>query len=296
MTNFWLTSSGALLIAAATWSEVRGQSPVARDAKLVKLADGFLFTEGPTADAEGNVYFTDQPNNRIHRWSVDGILSVFLEPAGRANGLCSDLQGSLWACADERNELWRIDLTTKTHQIIVKDYEQKLLNGPNDVWVRPDGGLYFTDPYFKRPYWTRGPSEQDGAYVYFLSHDRKVLKRVTGPIRPNGVVGTPDGRTLYVASGEIRAYDIEADGSLSHERTFCEGPADGLTLDSDGNLYLAARGVAIHDARGRLLDTIEVPERWTANVCFGGRERKTLFITASRGLYAIETRIPGSPQ
>ncbi|MFN9913324.1 MAG: SMP-30/gluconolactonase/LRE family protein, partial [Pirellulaceae bacterium] len=92
MTNFWLTSSGALLIAAATWSEVRGQSPVARDAKLVKLADGFLFTEGPTADAEGNVYFTDQPNNRIHRWSVDGILSVFLEPAGRANGLCSDLQ------------------------------------------------------------------------------------------------------------------------------------------------------------------------------------------------------------
>src|SRR5206468_7384910 len=121
-------------------------SPVAPGAKLEKLADGFKFTEGPAADAEGNVYFTDQPNNRILKWSTDGKLSTFLQRCGRSNGLCFDRQGNLWACADEKNELWRIDPAGKA-TVVVKDYKGKLLNGPNDVWIRPDGGVYFTDPF-----------------------------------------------------------------------------------------------------------------------------------------------------
>ena len=285
-----------VIILTATSTFLHAESLVAPDAKLEKLSSGFKFTEGPTADAQGNVYFTDQPNNRIHKWSVDGQLSIFLEPAGRANGLCFDAQGMLWACADEHNELWRIDPATKQHEIVVKDFNGKLLNGPNDVWVRPDGGLYFSDPFFKRPYWTRGPSEQGGAFVYFLSADRKTLKRVTGPIGPNGVVGTPGGKTLYVASGGIKAFDIQPDGSLTNERKFCDGKADGMTLDVEGRLYLAAKGVAIYDKAGALIETIEVPEKWTANVCFGGRDMQTLFITASTGLYAVKMRVKGTAQ
>ena len=136
-------------------------SPVGPGAKLEKLAGGFKFTEGPAADADGNVYFTDQPNDRILKWSTDGKLTDFMEPCGRSNGLCFDTDGKLWACADEKNELWTIDVKTKEQTVVVKDYGGKLLNGPNDVWVRPDGGAYFTDPFYKRAYWKRGPKEQD---------------------------------------------------------------------------------------------------------------------------------------
>ena len=285
-----------VIVLTATSTFLRAESLVAPDAKLEKLSDGFKFTEGPTADAQGNVYFTDQPNNRIHKWSVDGQLSVFLEPAGRANGLCFDAQGMLWACADEHNELWRIDPVTKQHEVLVKEFDGKLLNGPNDVWVRPDGGVYFSDPFFKRPYWTRGPAAQGGAYIYFLSADRKTLKRVTGPIGPNGVVGTPDGKTLYVASGGIKAYDIQDDGSLTNERKYCDGKADGMTLDVDGRIYLAAKGITIYDQTGALVETIQVPEKWAANVCFGGKDMQTLFITASTGLYSIKMCVKGMPQ
>jgi len=275
---------------------VRGESPVAPEAKLEKLADGFKFTEGPTADAQGNVYFTDQPNDRIMKWGIDGKLSTFLEPAGRSNGLCFDSQGRLWACADDKNELWRIDPETKRHEVMVKDYEGKLLNGPNDVWVRPDGGVYFTDPYFKRPYWNRGPAEQGGAFVYYLSPDHKSVTRVTGAIGPNGVVGSPDGKTLFVAAGGIQAFDIQPDGALTNGRKFCDGRADGMTLDVEGNLYLAAKGVAVYDKTGRLVETIAVPENWTANVCFGGEDMQTLFITAGKGLYSLRMRVKGMPQ
>ncbi|MFO0866624.1 MAG: SMP-30/gluconolactonase/LRE family protein [Gemmataceae bacterium] len=283
------------LCLAFTFS-AQAQSPVAPEAKLQLLADGFKFTEGPSCDAEGNVYFTDQPNDRIHVWSVDGKLSTFLEPAGRSNGLCFDKKGRLLACADEKNELWRIDVKTKKHEVIVKDFNGKLLNGPNDVWVRPDGGIYFTDPYFKRSYWKRGPAEQDAKSVYFLAADGKALKRVTGDIFPNGVVGTPDGKTLYVAASGIQAFDIQPDGSLANQRKFCSDGADGLTLDAEGNLYLAGKGVIIYDKSGKKIETIAVPQPWTANVCFGGRDRKMLFITASRAIYGLQMRVKGEPQ
>src|SRR5437016_8397585 len=133
------------------WSQE--SSIVAPGAKVEKLAGDFQFTEGPTSDSQGNVYFTDQPNNRILKWSIEGKLSTFLEPAGRSNGLCFDDKGNLWACADEKNELWRIDVATGKHTVMADSYQGKLLNAPNDVWVRPDGGVYFTDPFYKRPYW-----------------------------------------------------------------------------------------------------------------------------------------------
>lgn len=279
-------------------TNLSAESPViAPGAELEKLAGEFKFTEGPAADAEGNVYFTDQPNDRILKWSTDGELSTFLQPSGRSNGLYFDADGNLWACADEKNELWRIDPEGNV-TVVVKDYGGKLLNGPNDLWIRPDGGIYFTDPFYKRDYWDRGPEEQDVQGVYYLSSDRTSLIRVADDLeQPNGIIGTPDGRTLYVAdirAGKTYAYNVQDDGTLANKRLFCELGSDGMTLDSEGNVYLTGRGVTVFDADGKQIEHIEVPERWTANVCFGGPDRRTLFITASTGLYTLKMRVAGA--
>ncbi len=285
---------GWMLVACAGWAAA--EDVVAPGAELELLSRGFSFTEGPAVDAEGNVYFTDQPNDRILCWDTQDILSVFLKPCGRSNGLYFDKQGHLLACADEKNELWRIDKQGR-HTVLVKDYQGKLLNGPNDLWIRPDGGLYFTDPFYKRPYWNRGPKEQDGECVYFLSADGQTLRRVADDlVQPNGVIGTPDGKTLYVAdirAGKTYAYAIQPDGSLTNKRLFCELGSDGMTIDNEGNVYLTGRGVIVFNAQGEKIRQIDVPERWTANVCFGGKDMHTLFITASRGLYAIRMRVKG---
>ena len=128
------------------------------------------------------MFFTDQPNDRIMEWSTGGKLSTFMKPCGRSNGLCFDAQGNLWACADEKNEMWRIDPARKV-TVVIKDYQGKLLNGPNDVWLRADGGLYFTDPYYKRSYWKRGPKEIQIEGVYYLAPDHKTLTRVAADLR-----------------------------------------------------------------------------------------------------------------
>jgi gluconolactonase len=265
-------------------------------AKVERLADGFKFTEGPAADSDGNVFFTDQPNDRILKWSVDGKLSTFMQPCGRSNGLCFDSEGNLWACADEKNELWCID-PAGNRVVVVRDYHGKLLNGPNDVWIRPDGGMYFTDPFYKRPYWNRGPQEQDGQCVYFLSADSKKLIRVVDDLeQPNGIIGTPCGKKLYVT--DIRgkktySYDIQEDGALAGKKLFCEMGSDGMTIDGQGNVYLTGRGVTVFDEKGKKIEHIEVDERWTANVCFGGADMKTLFITASKGLFGLRMQVKG---
>lgn len=265
-------------------------------AKPQLLASGFEFTEGPTADEAGNVYFTDQPNDRILKWDLSGRLTTFLQPAGRSNGLYYHRQ-ALIACADEHNQLWRISLDGRV-EVLVKDYQGKLLNGPNDAWVHPDGGIYFTDPYYQRSYWTRQSPEQDRQAVYFVRSDGSGLRRVEeGLVQPNGIVGTPDGRTLFVADirdGKTWAYDIEPDGSLSSRRLFCELGSDGMTLDERGNLYLTGKGVTVFDRHGRRLGNLEIPEPWTANVCFGGPGHRTLFITASKGLYGVEMKVAGA--
>jgi len=271
---------------------------IAPGAKLEKLGDGYAFTEGPAADRHGNVFFTDQPNDRVVKWDAGtGKFSDWLKPAGRANGTCFDKDGNLLACADEKNELWSISPDKKV-TVLLTNFGGKLLNGPNDLWIRPDGAIYFTDPLYKRNYWKRDPAmQQDGQHVYFLAANRRDVKRVTTDLRqPNGIIGTPDGKTLYVADIGARktyAYDISADGALANKRLFCELGSDGMTLDHEGNVYLTGRGVTVFDKTGKQIEQIPVPEGWTANVTFGGEARDLLFITASKSVYGLKMRVKG---
>lgn len=264
---------------------------------LKKLADGFSFTEGPSADSKGNVYFTDQPNDRIMIWSVSGELSTFMQPGGRSNGLAFDNKGFLWSCADNKNEIWKIGMD-KSVSIIPSKYQGKLLNGPNDLWIDNSGGVYFTDPFYKRPWWDHSEKPQEIECVYYLSPDQKSITRlIDDMVQPNGIVGTPDGKMLFVADiggNKTWSYKIGKDGSLSDKTLFCELGSDGMTIDTKGNLYLTGNGVTIFDNSGNKIGNIPVPEKWTANVCFGGTDMKSLFITASKGLYMIRLKIKGT--
>ncbi|MDR0748131.1 MAG: SMP-30/gluconolactonase/LRE family protein [Tannerellaceae bacterium] len=274
-----------------------GKGIIAPGAKVEKVAEGFLFTEGPAVDKVGNVYFTDQPNDRIWKWSLDGNVSIFLENAGRANGLYFDDDGNLLSCSDMENEIWRITPDGK-HIVLLTDYEGKKLNGPNDLWIHPGGGIYFTDPLYKRDYWTRNPEmQQDGQRLYYMWPDRKKVIHVDSELeQPNGIIGSPGGTLLYVAdirAGKTYCYDIAPDGLLKNKRLFASMGSDGMTMDEQGNIYLTGRGVTVFNPEGEQIEHIPVEAGWTANVCFGGKDMKTLFITASQYLYTLQMNVKG---
>jgi len=289
--------AGLICSGITGFSLVAAESVIAPGAKLEKLAGDFAFTEGPTCDRQGNVFFTDQPNNRIMEWSVDGKLSTFLQPAGRANGMYFDAKGNLIACADEHNQLWSI-APDKTVTVLVTNFEGKYLNGPNDVWIAPNGGIYLTDPFYKRTWWDHTTMALTNQEVFYLSPDRKTLTRVTDDLKkPNGITGTPDGKTLFVAdiqANQTWRYDILSDGSLTNKTLAIAKGSDGMTIDENGNLYLCGGGVTVFDKTGKQVDHIDVPEKWSANVCFGGKDRRTLFITASTSLYSIRMNVKGA--
>lgn len=275
----------------------QNSSVIAPGAEVKMLAKDFKFTEGPAADKKGNVYFTDQPNDRIYIWPVDGGLSLFQEGQGRANGLYFDLDGKLLSCSDMHNDLRSIDMDGN-YNVLISGFDGKLLNGPNDLWVHPNGGIYFTDPLYKRDYWTRNPEiQQDGEHVYYLSPDRKTLVRVdTNLKKPNGIIGSPDGKCLYVADiGDRKtySYDILPDGMLTNRQLFTTMGSDGMTIDEKGNVYLTGNGVTVFNPKGEQIEHIPVEAGWTANVCFGGEDMKTLFITASEYLYSLRMNVRG---
>ena len=274
---------------------------VAKNAELTKVQDGFNFTEGPAINRQGDVFFTDQPNDKIYRWnSNSNQITLFKEGTGRSNGLYFQLDGKLIAAADLNNELWEIDPFTGKETVLVSSFRGKKLNGPNDIWVRPKGGLYFTDPLYPREYWEgiRGKeSEQGGKHVYFLSQDRTELFRVAEDlVQPNGIIGTPDGKYLYVADINDKKtwkYEIQEDGYLVNKTLFCEMGSDGMTIDDRGNVYLTGKGVTVFDKNGQQIAHIPVPENWTANVTFGSLDRKTLFITAMGSVYTLRMKARG---
>ncbi|MCH7688789.1 MAG: SMP-30/gluconolactonase/LRE family protein [Planctomycetes bacterium] len=261
-------------------------------AKVKKLAGGFIFTEGPAVDQQGNIYFTDIRNNRIHKWSLDGKLTTFRENSGASNGLYFDRKGNLLACEGGGRRVVSISPDGKV-TVLADKYDDKKFNSPNDLWVAPDGGVYFTDPR----YGSEAGLEQDGFHVYYLSPDRDKLVRILDNlVKPNGVIGSPDGKKLYVADpgdNKTYVYRIRKDGSLTARKLIAPEGSDGMTLDERGNLYLTRGGVEVYNREGKKIASIEIPER-PANVCFGGKDRKTLFITARTGFYSVRMNVRGA--
>jgi len=268
-----------------------------QDAKPQLISKQFSFTEGASVDKKGNVFFTDQPNDKIWEYDTDGKLSVFLDNAGRSNGMYFDKRGNLVTCADAKDELWSIS-PKKEVTVLLKDYQGHLFNGPNDIWIAPDGGLYISDPYYQRDYWTRKKSDLDGEKVYYLPKGSKEPVIVAGDLKkPNGIVGTPDGKCLYVAdigANKTYKYAINKDGSLTDKNMVIEQGSDGMTLDKLGNIYLTGKdGVYIYSPEGKKLALIPIPESWTANLCFGGKHKDVLFITASKAVYIMQMKVKG---
>ncbi len=260
------------------------------------ISNQFKFTEGPAVDKYGNVFFTDQPNDKIWKFGTDGKLSVFLDKAGRSNGLYFDKKGNLISCADEKNELWSINPAGKVI-VLIKDYKGKLFNGPNDLWVHPNGGIYFTDPLYKRPYWTTQGERLEKEQVYYLPANKKEpVVAASNTEKPNGIIGTSDGKFLYVADiggNKTYKYKINADGTLQSPQLFTEQGSDGMTIDNKGNIYLTGKGVTVYNSKGKQIEHIDIPAPWTANICFGGKKRDKLFITASESIYILDMQVKG---
>ncbi len=281
-----------LILTSSSFSQ---ESPIIADgAKLIQVYDGFSFTEGPAVDPHGNVYFTDQPNNRILKWSTHNGLNPFMNASLRSNGLYFDNEGNLLAAADEKNQLIRINSDT-SYTVLVDNFEGKRLNGPNDIWVDSKGGIYFTDPYYQRPWWEHSESEIQER-VYYLSPDSQLVMVADDIVKPNGIIGSADGKTLFVADigdSKTYSYSINEDGTLSNQTLFTELGSDGMTLDNEGNLYLTGNGVTVFNPNGEEIEHIDIPEGWTANVTFGGFDQDILFITAMKSLYTIKMKVKG---
>lgn len=265
-------------------------------ATLQKVSGQFKFTEGPAVDKDGTVFFTDQPNDKIWKYDTEGKLSVFMDKAGRSNGMYFDKKGNLVTCADQNNELWSIS-PDKTVTVLMTDVKGKKLNGPNDLWIEPNGGIFFTDPYYQRDYWTRQSPEIDGQKVYYLPAGEKEPVVVDADLKqPNGIIGTPDGKFLYVADikdNKTYKYQIGAGGKLTNRQLHVSQGSDGMTLDNLGNLYITGKGVTVYNPAGKKLGNIPVPAGWVGNICFSGKDRRTLFITASEGIYTLPMQVTG---
>ena len=295
-TKYTIISSLALSILVFS-CKAQHSSIIANDALLVKVDSTYSFTEGPASDKDGNVYFTDQPNDKIIKWHAnDNSLSIFKEPSGRANGLYFDHDGNLLAAADENNELWRIDSNGNVDTLLTS-FEDKKLNGPNDIWVDLKGGIYFTDPYYQREYWTRTKAEISEKNVYYISPDGKEVSIIaSGFVQPNGIIGTPDGKTLYVADiGDKKtyAYTIQPNGTLTGKKLFTNMGSDGMTIDNKGNIYLTGDGVTVFNKKGEQIHHIPINENWTANITFGGKDQNILFITAMGAIYTLKMNVKG---
>ena len=280
----------------------------------VEIAAQIAFLEGPTADADGNVYFSDITNERILKLSVDGKVATFREKSNGANGNVIDLFGRLVTCeGGPHPRVTRTDLRSGKVEVLVDQRDGKPLNGPNDVTFDGRGRLYFTDP-----------GKPGDGRVFRIDPDGKIVPILAGPDieKPNGIVISPDDRTLYLVESNwaaggarmIRAYDLQPDGSVRNMRVFHDfypgRSMDGMSIDSEGNVYAAGglsrvpkgasvtldtpAGIHVFAPDGRRIRFIPIPEDSVTNCCFGGPDLRTLYVTAGKTLFKVRVEIPGT--
>ncbi len=272
-------------------------SVVADGATPQQVGTGYQIAEGPAADSAGDVYFTDCLASRILRWS-DGKITTFKEKTGGSAGMRFGRDGFLYSCEFKNRRIARYALNGDMN-VIVDKWEGKRFNTPNDLWVDAKGGVYFTDPLCIPV----SPVEMDGENVFYIKPGHKEIIRVAENLaQPNGIIGTPDAKTLYVATGKvlerdsarsIEAFDIDNDGTLKNRRTFVKDGSDGMALDADGRLYLTGESsVRVYDTQGKLLETIRFPE-FVTNLTFCGADRKKLFITTLHAAYTLDMAVAG---
>ncbi|MEX0739132.1 MAG: SMP-30/gluconolactonase/LRE family protein [Pseudohongiella sp.] len=283
---------------AGTFALLAG-SAFAQNAELVApgveaelLTDGFVFTEGPAADAEGNVYFSDIPTSTNYVWTNAGELQTFRENSNGTNGLFFDRDWQLFAAEGGAGRITALNSDGQA-AVVVDEYESEPFNSPNDLWLDAEGGIYFTDPR----YGDESNNPQPGYYVYYLAPGAdEAVAIITDLVKPNGIIGTRDGQTLYVADhlgNETYAYDITAPGQVDNKRLLAEQGSDGLTLDEHGNLYLTGgNNITVYSPAGELLDTLTFPLA-PANMTFGGSDRDVLFVTARSSLFALQMNVKG---
>ncbi len=289
-----LAINGSLLLAA---DKIPGIGPVG---EVKKLHTNLQFTEGPAADRQGNLYFSDIPANKIYKLDAAGALSTFLEPSNHTNGLMVNGAGKIVACEMD-GRIVEIDPATKAVKALASEFGGKRFNAPNDLVIDRQGGVYFTDPHFRAP----TPLPQDKISVYYRNVDGKVARLVDDLKAPNGVILSPDEKQLYVIptlQKEMMVYTVESPGKLGPGSVFCtlQQPTgkdntggDGLTIDSRGNLYITSGlGLQVYSPAGELLGILSFPEQ-PANCTFGGTGNKTLFVTARTSLYSVEMEVAG---
>jgi len=294
MKSFWKFGYLAVLMILMN-CKVQNTKGKLFDVPPTLLSSQFIFTEGPASDKEGNVYFTDQPNDKIYFWNwKTNKIELFLDKTGRANGTYFDKNDNLITCSDDNGEIWKIS-KTKNIEVLSKGFEGKRLNGPNDIWIDKSGGMYFTDPLYKRDYWKNFKEEIKDKNLYYRNQNGTITKLETF-VQPNGIIGSEKLKKLYVSdidAGKTYVYQILGEGKLSEKKLFCEIGSDGMTLDSQGNLYLTGKGVTIFNNKGEKITNISIDEDWTSNVTFGGKNNSTLFITASHSVYVLPMNVSG---
>ncbi len=267
-------------------------SLIAPGADFVKLATGYQFTEGPAPDRAGGLYFTDVFDSKIYHWSPGDGAVLYRADTNRTNGLIFDAAWQLIGCEWYGQRLVRDD-TAGNVTVLADHYDGLRLNGPNDVWIAPNGRIYFSDPQYDNP----AGFEQDASYVYFVPPEGGEPVRASEAMTlPNGLVGTADGQTLYVtdSAADTYRYTIAADGTLTNREPFLQGGGDGMELDEAGHVYIAAgRDIWIFDPDGSLVEQIRPPEP-PSNLAFGGTQGRTMFITAQTSLYALEMTVRGA--
>ena len=286
----------------------RFASVVGDAVEFERLGTGFLFTEGPLWHRRDKyLLFSDMPGDVMRKWTAQDGVTVFRQPCNKSNGLTWDRQGRLLICEHATSRVTRTE-ADGGQTVIATHHQGKELNSPNDIVVKSDGGIYFSDPTYGRAEYYGVPREPQLGFrgVYRAEPEGGGLTLLADDFgQPNGLCFSPDERRLFVNDTDrkhIRVFEVRADGTLENSRVWAEttgegaGAPDGMKMDSAGNIYCCGPGgIHVFDPGAVCLGVIQVPE-YTANFCFGDDDLRSLFITASTSLYRIRVQVPGRPQ